>query len=211
MMNVNKQSGISMIEVLVTVLVIAVGLLGIVVSQSVAVKETGSSAQRTAAVNMVNDIVERMRMNREGINDYRSNINGNCPTSAGITRLCGTTVKSKNVSAADVNACTVAEKAKFDLWESFCDRDNRDGRKGKGGNKDYLAASTLLMRCEVTKAGSQAIDGTDSHIGRERRNTPVSTCKPTDIVRLELTWRESKNKRKTDASLSKKIIMRTAL
>lgn len=212
MMNVKKQSGISMIEILVTVIVIAVGLLGVAVSQSVAVKETGNSAQRTAAVNMVNDLVERMRMNRLGINDYRSNINGNCPTSAGITKVCGTTVKSKSVSNADANGCTVAEKAKFDLWESFCDRDNREGKKGKSGNRDYMAGARLLMRCEITKEGSQAIDGTDSHIGKERREASGnSTCKPMDIVKLELTWKESKNKRKKDASLSKKIIMRTAL
>lgn len=214
MTKINAQTGVSMIEVLVTTVVIAIGLLGVAVSQSVAVKETGNSAQTTAAVNTMNDLIERMRINRDGIENYRVAINGTCPNPA--PKVCGTSVSDKQV--VDGETCTSQEKAQFDYWDVFCDKDNRDEKKGKSGNNDYLASAELSMTCLVTKEGSQKVNGTDDLVGTARAGGAGDPCKDIDEVKLELTWQESRNKRKRDPAsnpnsnmLNKKIITRTAL
>jgi type IV pilus assembly protein PilV len=59
-----RQSGLSLVEVLVTVVLVAVGLLGIAGLQLTSVQNTSSAAQRFQATLLAEDIVERMRANR---------------------------------------------------------------------------------------------------------------------------------------------------
>jgi type IV pilus assembly protein PilV len=66
--------GVSLIEVLVTVVVLSVGLLGLASMQSLSVKNTYSSYLMTNADNMANDIADRMRANREAALGGRYNI-----------------------------------------------------------------------------------------------------------------------------------------
>lgn len=66
-----RQRGISLIEILVTTLVVAVGLLGFAGLQTVSTQYNHSSYMRTHANNMAHDIADRMRANRE------SALNGN--------------------------------------------------------------------------------------------------------------------------------------
>lgn len=184
-MNVSQkfklQSGIGMIEILITVVIIAVGLLGVAVSQTTAIKETSNSAQRTAAILMIDDLIERMRMNHSAINSYKSAINGNCPTSA-PTNVCGTGYSNKAV--VNGASCTAAQQAAYDLWDVFCDKRNVDGKKGKSGNADYLSNRLIRMRC------------VDPSTGTERATTVA--CEKDDMVQIELQWIESKNARKTE-------------
>ncbi|MGH8493759.1 MAG: type IV pilus modification protein PilV [Moraxellaceae bacterium] len=57
------QSGVSMLEVLVALLVTSVGLLGFASLQSRALVSTEDTYQRTQATSLAQDIVDRMRMN----------------------------------------------------------------------------------------------------------------------------------------------------
>jgi len=59
--------GFSLIEVLVAVLVLAIGLLGLAALQSTAMKFTDSAASRTQATVLAYDILERMRANPDGM------------------------------------------------------------------------------------------------------------------------------------------------
>jgi len=58
-----KSSGFSMIEVLVSLLVIVVGVLGMVGLQSKAIPYTQDSAQRNTAIMLADDLVELIRSN----------------------------------------------------------------------------------------------------------------------------------------------------
>ncbi len=60
------QSGFSMIEVLVSVVLICVGLLGIAALQSKAVPFTQDSVQRNAAIMLSNDLLELVRSQPQG-------------------------------------------------------------------------------------------------------------------------------------------------
>jgi type IV pilus modification protein PilV len=61
-----RQMGFNLVEVLVALLVLAVGLLGMAALQNFSLASTQQSYQRTQATVVIQDIVEKMRANRIG-------------------------------------------------------------------------------------------------------------------------------------------------
>lgn len=60
-----QQRGISMVEVLMAVLILAVGLLGVAALQAVALRNVGSSAERTQAIAQAYTALDMLRANRD--------------------------------------------------------------------------------------------------------------------------------------------------
>ncbi len=60
----NSQSGTTLIEVLITVVLVSIGLLGLAGLQLTTVQNSNSSGERFEATTLARDIVERMRANR---------------------------------------------------------------------------------------------------------------------------------------------------
>lgn len=58
-----KQNGFTLIEILVTVVVLAVGLLGLAGLQATSLKFNSTAYQRSQATNLAYDIADRMRAN----------------------------------------------------------------------------------------------------------------------------------------------------
>ena len=72
-MNYAQHKGFGFIEILVALLVISIGLLGLMVLQTKSLQFNNSSLQRTQAMILVTDIMDRMRANRLraiSTNDY---------------------------------------------------------------------------------------------------------------------------------------------
>lgn len=61
----NRQSGTTLIEILITVVLVSVGLLGLAGLQLMSVQNTNSAAERFEASTLARDILERMRANRQ--------------------------------------------------------------------------------------------------------------------------------------------------
>lgn len=100
------QRGFTLIEVMVTVFIMAVGILGVAGMQAVSVRESGNLYHRTIADLLITDIVDRMRSNRI---DARLGA-GSGYDSAEVTG----SVTTINCTAA---ACTPAVLATYDLNE----------------------------------------------------------------------------------------------
>ena len=66
----SRNSGFSMIEVLVAVLVLAVGLLGFALLQTMNLRFTQSANYRTEATNLAYDLLDQMRANRFQAGQY---------------------------------------------------------------------------------------------------------------------------------------------
>ena len=121
MMNFRQQSGISLIEVLVTMLVMTIGLLGIAGMQSTSLKDGLDTAQRSQATWLVTELVERARANPYGRTSggYVTN-----QLNIGSATACGGAKPAKlcaDSSAGDAaNNCTPVEVAEYDVWEVFC-------------------------------------------------------------------------------------------
>lgn len=102
MNNISKQKGVGLIEVLVALLVLAVGILGFVALQYRAVEATSEAINRVQAMNVARDLAERIRANRDGLDDYVTQA-ANADTLDDVTVDC----------IGDV--CTVTELADFDV------------------------------------------------------------------------------------------------
>lgn len=68
----NRMSGISLIEVLVSVLILGIGLLGIAAMQSLALRGGQSSLETSQAVMQTTAIIESMRANRANAASYNT-------------------------------------------------------------------------------------------------------------------------------------------
>ncbi|MCP5124287.1 MAG: type IV pilus modification protein PilV [Gammaproteobacteria bacterium] len=62
-----KQTGFTLIEILVTVVVLAIGLLGLAGLQATALRFNSSASQRSQATILAYDILEQMRANVKGV------------------------------------------------------------------------------------------------------------------------------------------------
>lgn len=74
-MNINKQDGVGMIEVLVALVILAIGVLGFSALQLRSMEATTEASNRTMAMNLARDLSERIRINRLGLADYITAIN----------------------------------------------------------------------------------------------------------------------------------------
>ncbi len=102
MKTINDQRGIGLMEVLVAMLVLAIGVLGFIAWQYRAVEATSESSYRVQAINIARDLAERVRVNRGAIATYMQEIKDPDGQTAS-TRNCFT------------ENCTTAELADFDV------------------------------------------------------------------------------------------------
>ncbi|NHZ62532.1 type IV pilus modification protein PilV [Massilia genomosp. 1] len=89
-----RQQGFSLIEILVTMLVMSVGLLGIAGIILTNLKNNQSSQARGQATVLVNDIIDRMRANRTtaetlvgGVSPYALAIGANAPVDTSVASV----------------------------------------------------------------------------------------------------------------------------
>lgn len=82
----DSQSGFSMIEILITLVILAFGLLGLAGMQSVGLKNTQASMQRSEATMIGYDIIDRMRSNCSAAlgGDYDIALTASSPTAGSI-------------------------------------------------------------------------------------------------------------------------------
>lgn len=69
-----SQQGVGLLEVMIAVLVLAIGILGIAALQSVTLKNTGSSAARTQAAIQAYSMLDIVRADRLNAGSYNTNI-----------------------------------------------------------------------------------------------------------------------------------------
>lgn len=108
------QGGYSLIEILIGMLILAIGILGMA-SMQISSKRMGHDAlQRSIATSLAHDMMERMRINRQELGSYV----GTSGTSSGATTIGGTaTATSKPSPDCATSVCTPDQLAAYDLWE----------------------------------------------------------------------------------------------
>lgn len=100
---INKQQGSSLIEVLIGILILTVGILGMATMQLSAKRIGYDALQRSIAITLSHDIIERMRSNPQALGAY-----------AVVNLGDGTLAEPDNCFDAD---CTTIQLAARDLWE----------------------------------------------------------------------------------------------
>lgn len=97
-----------MIETMIAVFVLSIGLLAIAGLQLNAKRASHQAWQRTLAVSLANDVLERIRMNPGEAAAYH--------TGTGSNGLGGGSITSAPTDCA-TTSCTPAESAAWDLWQ----------------------------------------------------------------------------------------------
>lgn len=86
-----RQRGLSLIEVLIALVVLAIGLLGTAAMQTLSLEGTANANTRSVAFYLANDMTDRMRANTKGSEDgdytdvSKAAITANCSAVAGCT------------------------------------------------------------------------------------------------------------------------------
>ncbi len=122
----SRQSGFSLVELLVTIVVFSVGLLAVAGLQTVSKSANFESLQRTTASNVVYGLLEDMRTNGKGIDTYLA--------SADLGGGVIADEPAPNCSTMGAT-CNAAQKAIHDLWfwESVLDGEMETGAEGAAG------------------------------------------------------------------------------
>ena len=74
MINYSSQNGVGLMEVLVALLVLAIGVLGFVALQYRAVEASAESTYRVEGMSLARDFAERIRVNRGALEKYKSEV-----------------------------------------------------------------------------------------------------------------------------------------
>lgn len=101
MSGLSRQDGFSLVEVLVTVFIVAIGLLAGAALQLISKKTSFDAVQRTSAAMLTREIVERMRSNPTALSSYL------------VDEVTEMTEPGTDCEAAE---CTPSLLAAYDLW-----------------------------------------------------------------------------------------------
>jgi type IV pilus assembly protein PilV len=151
-----KSSGLTLIEVLVTMTITSIGLLSMASLQITGVRSISGSSIRVQATVLANDIAERMRANPTAVNDNlfmdvdTANINCNVvPEKYCAEYYDGT---STTVKADD---CDSTEMATYDLNVWNCGVSSNGTRAG--GLQQFLPGASAQISCiDTNPAGGDA-------------------------------------------------------
>lgn len=118
-------NGFTLLEVMIAMVIFAVGLLGLAGIQALSLENTSSSYSRSQAVLLAYEMVDRIKANSGVADDY-------------VTAHDDTATQPASGDLCDANTCNFAAMAAFDLWQW----------------KTSLSSTLLSGRGSVSNAGS---------------------------------------------------------
>lgn len=142
----HSSKGSSLIEVLITLLIFAVGLLGFAGLQVNALQSTADSGQRSQAVWINQELAERMRANTEAGNAIYTAAAANVDCASLPATMCSDYYNPVAASKVNATVCNATQMAAFDLWEAQCSysstptyQGNANAANGRYNSRDFLA------------------------------------------------------------------------
>ncbi|WP_201578863.1 type IV pilus modification protein PilV [Psychrobacter sp. Pi2-52] len=102
-----KQQGFGLIEVMVSLLILAIAVLGFAAMQGQAIKATDESLERTQSLVMMRNMGEKIRLNPTAITAYETAIN--TPVANAPSKSCG-------LYGTDTSVCTPAQLAAAEAY-----------------------------------------------------------------------------------------------
>lgn len=125
----SAQHGFAMMEVLISVVILSVGLLGLAGLQVIGMKGTQHANMKTQATLLTQSLLEKIRANPNG--DYEQTVD--CSNSIPID--CGLLA----------NTCSVDQLASYDLYRAQCG--TQSGANLLGGVSNILVNGALQITC----------------------------------------------------------------
>jgi|SRR5690554_97094 len=183
------QRGINMVEVLVTIVITSVGLLGLNSLQLQASRSTLDSGNRSQAVWVLEDLTNRMRANIVGIEHYGT---GSTAMKCGGTMptMCSSYHDGSNKVLAAAN-CGNEEQAKSDLHEVLCGfgATVSGSEVTFGSSANYIANPELVVAVDTNKNAKLTLSWNVRTSGQDASGDAVyaSNSSNTDKQRASIT------------------------
>ncbi|GGQ09825.1 type IV pilus modification protein PilV [Shewanella litoralis] len=163
-----KRNGFSLIEVMVSLVILVIGLIGIFNLHLVAKKGSFESFQQTQASYYANDIINRMRINSSQLASYAGTYTGTSITSA----------KACDVIVGANTTCTNIETRNWDLfqWErAFSGVNEISSDNNNVGGLDSATACIRVVGTDVTVVMTwKGVRATSD--GTETKSSFVKSC-----------------------------------
>ncbi|MCK4110513.1 type IV pilus modification protein PilV [Acinetobacter radioresistens] len=157
----NYQKGIGLVEIMVALLILAIGILGFIALQYRALEATSEGSYRIQAINLARDLAERIRINRDAFSTYQQQVQ--LPLNQ---KAFKTNCFSNNCSAVDLADFDVAQVA--NRAASFGMTINIMNCQGNNNNRNCIY---------VAWGDSSATDGTGTgDCTNGTAYNPASTC-----------------------------------
>lgn len=140
-MQLKHNQAFTLFEVMITVAITTIGLLGISTLQLQSSRATQDSGSKSLALSMIEDIENRMALNKSSLASYATAA-VNC---ASPPTIC----EAANQGNGTVNAanCTAAQVAAYDLWSVGCPSNYTvAGATTWARPADYLANPTMAIQ-----------------------------------------------------------------
>lgn len=102
-----SQQGLGLMEVLVALLLLAIGVLGFIALQYRSLEATSEATYRVQAMNLARDLSERIRVNSGAADTYKTEVVGGVSTQKTADKNCFST------------ACSATEMADFDVQQVY--------------------------------------------------------------------------------------------
>ena len=163
-------NGLTMIEVLVTLVVLAIGFLGMAALQITGIRSVNGSIYRTQATLLADDIVERMRANPLAVDANAFMAVDSAAINCAVLPdpYCGEYHDGTDVVAAQ--SCTSAQMATYDINVWFCGE--ASGATRRGGVRGLLPQASATITCVDTDPPSGA--DADACTNRSVHNIVIS-------------------------------------
>ncbi len=158
-MTMNKlsknQRGFSLIEILISVLVFGIGIMGLGGLQVASLKGSSNAHYRTTASVLAQDLADRMKANITAVSTGNYGLAINCGVASDLCRRG--------------NACTVDELAAFDLQEIMCG--SLRGTEREGGVRGLLPGGNMTVVCPAGSCVTPVNTPRTTHLIRISWNT----------------------------------------
>lgn len=169
----SRQRGAGLIEVLVAILILAIGLLGMAGMTAASIKYNQMSRMRGAGVLLVNDLAERARVNVLGF-DARSYASPNNKKYSFSTTL----TNESGCSDLGANKCTAGDLATYDVNQWLKNIRARlpggDAFIQTSVTKDARTMDIWLMWTEATESTNTAANNANANTNNMSQTCPAS-------------------------------------
>ncbi len=149
----SKQKGFSLMEVLIAMIIIAIGLLGFLSLQLASINSNQEGLARTQATLIGQDLAASMRSNRTfingtdgALNPYLNNSYNDCTSEP--PQACGTAGSN----------CTPVQQAEYDVWKVCATLSGFDGSTVNTVDNDPLIGGEVHVSCKDRDEGLIDLD-----------------------------------------------------
>lgn len=181
-----RNAGFTLVEILITIIVLSIGLLGLAGLQINGLRVNMSSEMRSKATFLANDIAERMRANPLGVQNTNEDDDNQYANISMTADDCGDQPDPfcsnyYDGTAHTADACTPAQMAAFDAWVWACGMPKAEGVVADGLT-NILSGGTGSVVCN---------DRTDI--------VDEDSCSPGSSHTITITWNELSPNQSEDA------------